>query len=107
MKCKKQTRIKVFLVDNHPALRAGVRSCLADDSISIVGEASNGDEALRKAKRLSPHVIILESDLPSIEGGELTRRLRQVVSKAKIVAFSAQAKQAYVVRMARCIRAGL
>ena len=94
--------IKVFLVDRHPALRAGVRSCFVDESILVVGEASDGDEALRKVKRLSPHVIILENNLPSIDGGELARRLRLVAAKAKIVAFSAQSSQEHVVRMARC-----
>ena len=95
-------KVRVFLVDGHPIVREGVRSCLADQSISVVGEASDDEEAFRKAKRLAPDVIVLGMSLPSINEGELTRRLRLAAPKAQIVAFSIYASQDNVVRMARC-----
>jgi len=103
MKKKSQTKIKVFLVDDHPAVREGVRSFLtAQGSVLVVGEASDAQEALRKVKKLAPEVIILDVNLPSLDGGELARKLRQTASRAKIIAFSVHASQEYVVRMARC-----
>ncbi len=103
MKKKNQPKIKVFLVDDHPAVREGVRSYLtAQGSVSVVGEAADAKEALRKVKKLAPEVIILDVNLPSLDGGELARRLRLTVPAAKIIGFSVHASQEYVVRMARC-----
>lgn len=102
MTSKKPAGIKAFLVDDHPSVRAGVRSFLVNHSISVVGEASSAEEALRKVKKLSPNVIVLDISLPSMDGGELARRLRQITPTAKIIAFSIHASVEYVVRMARC-----
>ncbi|HAM36040.1 MAG TPA: DNA-binding response regulator [Elusimicrobia bacterium] len=103
MKGGNSSGIKVFLVDDHPIVREGVRSYLSSQgSIVVVGEASDGNEALRKAKKLSPDVIVLDVNLPSLDGGELAKRLRQVVPKAKLLAFSIHDTKEYVVRMARC-----
>ncbi len=103
MKQKRPTKIAVFLVDDHPTLREGVRSYLTNqNSISVMGEASDAEEALRKLKKAAPDVIVLDINLPGVDGGELARRLRLLVPKAKLIAFSIHASQEYVVRMARC-----
>ena len=98
----KRSGIRVFLVDDHPIVREGVRSYLTNHSISIVGEASDAKEALRKVKKLAPDVIVLDVNLPSIDGGELAVRLRRLVPKTKLIAFSIHSSEEYVVRMARC-----
>jgi two-component system, NarL family, nitrate/nitrite response regulator NarL len=99
----KRFRIKVFIIDDHPIVRDGVRAYLSGmRSIDVVGEAANDEEALRRVKRLSPNVIVVDVSLPGLDGGELTRRLRQMAPKAKVVAFSMHSGQEYVVRMARC-----
>jgi DNA-binding NarL/FixJ family response regulator len=67
-----------------------------------VGEAADDKEALRKLKKISPDVIVLDISLPSLDGGELARRLRQTAPRSKLIAFSVHAGQEYVVRMARC-----
>ena len=98
----KRSNIRVFLVDDHPIVREGVRSYLINHSISVVGEASDAKEALRKVKKAAPDVIVLDVNLPSIDGGELARRLRLLIPKAKLIAFSIHSSEEYVVRMARC-----
>ena len=98
----KQDKIRVFLVDDHQIVRQGVRSYLTSHSISVVGEAGSAKEALRKVKKLAPDVIVLDVSLPDLDGGELARRLRRIVPKAKIVAFSIHSGVEYVVRMAQC-----
>lgn len=98
----KQIVIRVFLVDDHPIVREGVRSYLTSRSVAVVGEASDAPEALRKVKKLAPDVIILDVNLPSLDGGELARRLRRLVPGSKLIAFSIHSSEEYVVRMARC-----
>jgi two-component system nitrate/nitrite response regulator NarL len=103
MKDRNPARIRVLLVDDHPIVREGVRSFLSrQGSVLVVGEASEGQDALRKARKLMPDVIVLDVSLPALDGGELAKRLRQVVPQAKLLAFSIHATEEYVVRMARC-----
>lgn len=102
MKPKKRTKIKVFLVDDHPAVREGVQVFLIDQGLDVVGEAADDKQALRGLKKASPDVVILDINLPGVDGGELARRIRQLVPKIKLIAFSIHASQEYVVRMARC-----
>ncbi len=102
MKKKAAAKIKVFLVDDHPAVREGVRAFLTNQGIAVVGEAADDTEAVRKLKKTAPNVIVLDINLPGVDGGELARYLRQAVPGAKLIAFSIHASQEYVVRMARC-----
>lgn len=88
-------------MDDHPLVREGVRSFLSSRGIAIVGEASDAKEALRKIPKLAPAIIVLDVSLPVIDGGELARRLRRLVPKAKLIAFSIHSGVEYVVKMAR------
>lgn len=94
--------IRVFLVDDHPIIREGVRSYLTQHGIAVVGEASDGKEALAKVKKAFPDVVVLDVNLPAIDGGELARRLRRLIPRAKLIAFSIHSSEEYVVKMARC-----
>ncbi|MDP3543436.1 MAG: response regulator transcription factor [Elusimicrobiota bacterium] len=102
MKKNAAAKVKVFLVDDHPAVREGVRSYLTAEGVAVVGEAADDAEALRKLKKVEPDVIILDINLPGVDGGELAKRLRVTVPRAKLIAFSIHSSQEYVVRMARC-----
>jgi len=99
---EKQKKIRVFLVDDHPIVREGVRSYLTSHSIAVVGEASDARETLRKVRKLAPDVIVVDVSLPLMDGGELSRRLRRLVPKSRLIAFSIHSSEEYVVRMARC-----
>lgn len=98
----KRSDIRVFLVDDHPIVREGVRSYLTNHGITVVGEASDAKEALRKIPKLAPDVVVLDVNLPAIDGGELARRLRRLVPKSRLIAFSIHSSEEYVVKMARC-----
>lgn len=103
MKKDAESKIKVFLVDDHPVVREGVRACLTNHgAFTVAGEAADDMEAMRKLKEAAPDVIILDVSLPGLDGGELARRMRQAVPAAKIIIFSIHSSQEYVLRMAHC-----
>lgn len=101
MKNTKPDKISVFLIDDHPIVRDGVSTFLASQAISVLGTAADAPEALRKLKALKPDVIVLDVNLPSLDGWELALRLRRLSPKAGIIAFSIHSSEEYVVRMAR------
>jgi len=72
--------IRVLLADDHILLRAGLRALLqAGSQLEVVGEASDGNEALRMAQQLRPDVVIMDVSMPGCGGIEATRLLTQTV----------------------------
>jgi DNA-binding NarL/FixJ family response regulator len=70
--------IQVLIADDHVFYREGVRALLSNvPEISVVGEASNGDEAILKAAELKPDVILMDLKMPGMNGIEATRRISQ------------------------------
>jgi two-component system invasion response regulator UvrY len=82
--------IKVLIVDDHSLFRAGILRILADqDLIEVVGEAENGEEALRAAKRLTPDIVLMDVNMPGGMGGiEATRRLGRAAPEARVIALT-------------------
>jgi len=71
-------KITVLLVDDHTLVRRGFRRMLDDDAtLEVVGEASNGGEAVQLAAKLKPHVIVMDCQLPQMTGLEATRKILQ------------------------------
>lgn len=101
MKEEKRKKIGVFIIDDHPIVREGVRTYLVSRDILVVGDAADALEAFRKVKRLVPEVIILDVNLPSMVGWEVADNLRRLVPRSRIIAFSIHSSEEYVVRMAR------
>jgi DNA-binding NarL/FixJ family response regulator len=71
-------RIKILVVDDHPVVRKGLSLCLAGRrQFSLVGEAADGAEALRLTRSLRPHVVLLDLNLPQVDGVAVTETLRR------------------------------
>lgn len=69
--------IRVLIVDDHPIVRQGLAQVIArDKGLDIVGEACNGVEALARIAELGPDVVVLDIDMPDMNGLETARRLR-------------------------------
>lgn len=91
---------RVVLADDHAAVRAGIRSLLkrAED-IEIVGEASNGIEAVRVTQDLVPDVLLLDMEMPGLMGIEVARKLRSNGTPVSILAVSAHQDKQYILGM--------
>jgi DNA-binding NarL/FixJ family response regulator len=69
--------IRVLVVDDHPMVREGLRSMLAGDGVDVVAEADSGAEALRLAAEQRPDVVLLDLELPDMDGLTVLRRMRE------------------------------
>jgi DNA-binding NarL/FixJ family response regulator len=82
-------RISVLLVDDHALVRKGFRRMLEDDpAIAVVGEASDGNDAVKLAIELKPKVTVMDCALPGISGIEATRLIRAKLPDAAILMLS-------------------
>ena len=90
-------KLTVVLVDDHALVRKGFRRMLEDDSaISVVGEASNGEDAVRLALELKPKVVVMDCALPGIDGIEATRRIRAKMPDAAVLMLSMHSEDTLV-----------
>ena len=91
--------ITVLLVDDQTLVRAGFRSLLdRTDGIQVVGEASDGDEAVAKARALQPNVVLMDIRMPRMDGIEATRQITQSAGAGgpKVVVLTTFEVDAYV-----------
>ncbi len=95
-----KNRIKIMLVDDHPVVRKGVSSCLSrHEHLQIVAEASDGREAMTKARQLMPHVILMDIDMPHMNGLAVTELLRKDLPEIKVLILSMHSNTEYVLRI--------
>jgi two-component system nitrate/nitrite response regulator NarL len=86
---KRKKRIRLLLVDDHPVVRKGIRSCLEDqEHLIIVGEATDGQEAVNKVKELSPDIVLMDIDMPNMSGLEATKIIRKDFPKTRVLILS-------------------
>jgi len=90
-------KLTVLLVDDHALVRKGFRRMLEDDAaISVVGEASEGNEAVRLALELKPKVVVMDCALPGISGIDATRRIRAQMPGATVLMLSMHSEDTLV-----------
>ncbi len=89
--------ITVLLVDDHALVRRGFRRLLQDDpSISVVGEAGNGEEAIRMVEALKPDVVVMDAAMPGTSGLTATRAILARDPTAKILMLSMHSEETLV-----------
>lgn len=83
------TRHSILLVDDHPMMRRGMRQLLElEEDFEIVGEASHGGEVLELVGRLQPELILLDNNMPNMNGLQTLKRLRELHYAGKILIFT-------------------
>jgi DNA-binding NarL/FixJ family response regulator len=93
----------VLLADDHRMLREGLRRSMVDEGFDVVGEADNGEEAVRLAAELQPDVVLMDVSMPEMDGVEATRIIRATDTATQVIMLTMHADTEV---LAEAIRAG-
>jgi len=96
--------IRVLLVDDHPVVLRGLRALLGrEPGLEIVGEALDGESAVRAARELAPDIVVTDISMPGLDGIEVTRQILQNAPRTRVVVLSMEADR---LTMAEAFQAG-
>jgi DNA-binding NarL/FixJ family response regulator len=99
--------IRVILADDHRIVREGLRSLLEKEKdIEVVGEAENGQTAVRLARRLNPDVVVMDISMPDLNGMEAAQRICAEAGRTKVIGLSMHSDRRFVTRMLKAGAAG-
>ncbi len=100
-------RIRVLLAEDHTLVRKGLRALLDEaDEITVIGEASNGREAIAKFEERNPDVILMDISMPSMSGLEATRQICEERPEAKILILTVHTSAEYILQALRAGASG-
>lgn len=89
--------MRILLADDHSVVRRGFRLILeTQEDMQVVGEASNGREAVQLAEELQPDLVVMDVSMPELNGIEATRRIGEVSGRTRILALSMHKDAVYV-----------
>lgn len=95
---------RIVIVDDHPAILIALRHALTlAGEMEVVGEADNGQTAVERVRALQPDLVVIDVDIPRINGLDLIERIRGVAPAAKVLVLSALSEDVYA---ARALQAG-
>jgi DNA-binding NarL/FixJ family response regulator len=99
------SKIKVIIADDHTLVREGIAAMLSySDDVEVVGEASDGKEAVEKARELNPDVVLMDIAMPGLGGLEATIEIKKLCPDTKVVVLSQYDDKEYV---SRFLKAGV
>ena len=99
MSAKSET-IKILLADDHPVVRRGLQFCLSKEHrLKVIGEATSGQEAVEKALKLQPDVVLMDISMPGMSGLDATEKLRQQAPGIKVLVLSVHSNRDYIFRI--------
>jgi NarL family two-component system response regulator LiaR len=90
-------KISVFVADDHGIVRQGLRDYIAlQEDMEVVGEASDGDQAVVRIEEHTPDVVLMDLVMPGMDGIEATRRVRQIAPSTKVIVLTSFADEEQV-----------
>jgi len=94
------TRVRVYVTDDHPVVRRGLWGLIAaEPDLEVVGEAADGETAVREAARLRPDVVVMDVSMPGVGGAEATERIRADCPGVRVIALTAHEDRGYLRRL--------
>lgn len=92
--------IRVLIVDDHVLVRTGIERILADaEGIEVIGQAVDGEEAIRLTRELSPNVVLMDVKMPGIGGVEATRKIGRAYPQSLVIGLTASGDDTFVQRL--------
>lgn len=92
-------KIKLLVADDHKIFRQGIKKLLEDEAdLQVVGEASDGREAVKKATELKPDVILMDIAMANLNGLEATRHIKKQLPSAKVIMVTMHKNEEYVLQ---------
>ena len=88
--------VRVLVVDDHDLFRSGLRGLLEEQDVYVVGEAARGDEAVRAVRELAPDVVVMDLDMPVLDGVQATREIVAASPLTRVVVLTASDEDADV-----------
>ncbi len=100
-------KIKILVADDHAVVREGTRRILEqEEDLTVVGEASDGEEAVRLATHFKPDVVVMDIAMPKMDGIEATKRIKELCPQIAVLIFSAYDDEQFIIRLLEAGAAG-
>jgi len=95
----KNKMITVLIADDHALIREGIKQILElEEDISVVGKANDGEEAFELAEKLNPDIILLDINMPKLNGIETLRRFKDMGIKSKVIILTIHEDKEYILK---------
>lgn len=104
---KGATVVRVVLVDDHPIVREGLKQLVnAQPDMRVIGEAADGEDAYRIAKKLCPDVVVMDLSMPNMNGAVAAERVRRDCPRTRVLALTVHEERLYLTQLLRAGASG-